>query len=379
MFLVRDAAMHAQFLKALRHGHGYQTHVDAWYDGERIAQLDFGRHLSTGQVAVTGLNRERRTLTLTAAESLWPRLPSAALSPYGVWLQAWVTVTAGKTSFPPVPVFAGKLGTVKKARWEGMLDVAAVDPMWQVNKESFESMRPAPRGMEVVSAIAMLLAEVFPGATLDDRTGSTATIPASTAWDAGAGSRGRAIDELAASIGAEVYADPYAVSPAGTFVVRPVPGLADTPAWTLPDGDESVVVGDVQLQSGLTVVNRWVITSERSDRTPIREVVTDSDPGSPTRYGGPMGKLVDFFSSPLITDNGQAIQAGRAKLNRTIGAARPRNVEVIANPTLDAGDILAIGVDGEQAEYHIIDSFTLPLTPDPASMSIATRSVGGHQ
>ncbi|MEV4416115.1 hypothetical protein [Catellatospora sp. NPDC049609] len=379
MILVGDAVRHAAYERALCRGHGYESRLDVFYQGQQIDSLSLADDLAGGRVEVTARNRERRTLRLTAAQRRWPVAAASALSPYGVWGQAWVTITAGTVRFPDIPVWAGKLLTTGRVRWSGQVTVTGVDPMWQINREPFEVLRPAPRGMEVVSAILMLLQEVLPDATLDDRTGSTATIPAATAWDAGAGSRGKTIDELAASIGAELYAEPWAVAPGGQFVLRPVPTLLDTPAWVLPDGLESVVEADTQLQSGATVVNRWIVTSERTDRPLIREVVTDSDPASPTRYGGPMGRLTDFYSSPLISDNGQARAAGQAKLARSIGSARARTVRVIANPALEAGDVIAIGVDGEAPEYHLADSFDVPLSPDPASMSISTRSVGGTE
>jgi hypothetical protein len=92
---------------------------------------------------------------------------------------------------------------------------------------------------------------------------------------------------------------------------------------------------------------------------------------------GVLGKLTRFWSSPLFSSSGQAREAGQAKLRRSIGLARTRQVTVIANPALDAGDLMAITVDGEGPEFHIADDFAVPLTADPAAMTINTRSTGG--
>ena len=371
MWTVGDDVTHAAFLAALGSSHGFQGRVETWFSGA-LTSLDV--EFESGAVKVSSRNRERRGLDLTVRESLWPTAATDLLTPFGAWCRAYVTITAGATRFPEIPVFAGKVMKPSRVRWSGQVQVTAVDPMWQINREHFEEIRSAPAGATVPAAILMLLTEVFPGATLDNRTGSTAVIPSGLLWSPGKGSRGRAVDELAASIGAELYARPTQVWPYLDAVLRPVPSLNDPVVWTFPDGRESIVAGDKLEQSGAGVVNRWIVTVERQDAPTISVPVTDDNPASPTRYGGPMGRLPDYLSSSLITSEGQAYAAGQAKLNQTLGLTRPRTVTVPGNPALDGGDVLAIGVDGETATRHIADDFTLALQADPPSMDITTRS-----
>lgn len=370
MYTVGDQIIHQRFLAALEDSHGYDGRVEAWYNGTLITQIE----AASGIVKVNARNTERRSLEVTVSERLWPDLDADPLSPFGVWLRVFAIVTAGAAPFPEVPTFTGPLATVGGPRWSGQLTVKARDPFRQIVRESFETLRRAPAGVHIVDTIRILIVEVFPAADVIDLTGSVALVPESTAWDAKAGSRAAAIDDLAASIGAEVIALPGQVWPGGTFIIRPVPSLSDRIAWTLPDGTRSIVAADERSKSGDTIVNRWIVTSERTDTTPVREVVTDDNPGSPTRYGGPMGHLPDFFSSPLISDSGQAVAAGRAKLARSIGLARTRSVTVPVNPALEGGDVLAIAVDGEPVEIHIADSFDIPVTSQPPDMTIDTRS-----
>lgn len=374
MFTVGDQVTHGRFLQTLGGTHSLTSFVDVWLAGEKVAQYSTEDVIESGTIRVTGRNRERRALELTAADELWPADASDPFSPYGMWLTVRMRVSAGLSVFPDVPVFAGKVLRVRKQRWSGKMTVQAVDPMWQVNREAIEAPRPAPAGDRLAGGIHTLLSEVFGQASLTDLTGSTAAVPPATLWNGGTGSRGRTIDELAAALGAEVFALPTEVAPGGQFMVRPVPDLGDTVAWTLPDGAESVVVDDQQVQSGAGVVNRWIVTVERPDAPPIYVQVTDDDPASPTRYGGPMGRMSDFLSSSLITDEVQANAAGRAKLARTKGLARTRQVTIAANPALEAGDVLSIGVDGEAAETHIVDDFELSLSPEQPAMTILTRS-----
>jgi hypothetical protein len=372
MFTVGDAVTQKAFLAALCSAHGYAGRIEAWYGGALLDEVQF----ESGSVKVTARNRERRTLDLTVAEKLWPSLPSDPLSPFGVWLRGYATVYAGATVFPEVPVFAGPLSDVKRQRWSGKLTVSGRDPFRQVNREPFEALRTAPAGALIPEAILMLLQEVFPNATLLDLTGSTAVVPPSTVWDARAGSRGAAIDDLATAIGAEVFALPTAVPPDGHFVLRPIPMATDPVAWTLPTGAAAIVQSDELTKSSDRVVNRWIVTSERSDSTPIRVPVTDDDPASPTRYGGPMGKLTDFYSSPLIGSEAQAATAGLAKLTRSTGLARTRAIEVPTNPALEAGDVMWVSVEDETGQVHIADEFPVSLVHDPAAMKIDTRTTG---
>lgn len=372
MFLVgNNPATLKAFLAALGAGHGYSGRVESWLLGEKVADITF----ESGSVKVTGRNRERRNIgDLKVKEALWPTLPTDPLSPYGMWLKAYVDVTAGATGFPEVPVFAGPVQDADRTRWSGFVAVKAVDPFWRVNREAFEQLRPAPADQPIVDTILVLLREVYPDATLQDLTSSTATVPAGLAWNPGQGSRGRAIDELAASIGAEVFARPTEVWPAGDFVIRPLPQVTDPVAWTIPDGDASIVEDDRTVRSGAKVVNRWIGTVERPDSPPLTVTVTDDDPGSPTRYGGPMGKLVDFFSSPVIKTEAGMRVALEAKLVRSISLAAPRTITIPTNPALDAGDVLGIGVDGEDVENYIADDFGIALQHDPATMSVDART-----
>lgn len=379
MWLVGDEVTHARFLEVIGSSHSRTSFVDVWLEGVKVAEYSTEDVIESGTVRVTARNRERRSLDLVAKEGLWPVEATDPFSPYGMWLTVRVRVSAGRTVFPDVPVFAGKVLDVRRQRWSGKIAVKAVDPMWQVNREAIESPRPAPSGDRITTGIGFLLREVFPAATVHDISGALDAIPASTLWNSGAGSRGRTIDELAASVGAEVYARPTAVAPAGDFVIRLVPNLDGTVAWTLPDGAASIVVDDQQVQSGAAVVNKWIVTVERPDAPPIYVQVADEDAASPTRYGGPMGKLVDFYASSLIASEGQAQVAGRAKLARTKGLARTRQVVIAANPALEAGDVLSIGVDGEIAETHIADDFDIPLSPEQPAMNIQTRSTVGNQ
>jgi len=375
MYTVTNASVHAQFLRALEKPHRRVSYVDVWYGGVKIDSLNFEKDLESGSVFATGRNRERRTLNLGASERLWPYGETDSLSPYGIWLQAFTTIEAGATAYGPIPVFAGKVTRVKRKRRSGVVMVKAVDPMRQVNQEPIEAPRQAPQ-VPIPTAILTLLREVLPSASLTNETTLSVTITDNTVWNAGWGSRGRALDELSAALGAELFALPTAVYPNGEFVLRPVPGLDGAADWTVTG---NIVEDDQQEKSNEEVVNRWIVSVERPDSTTLFVRVTDDDPSSATRYGGPMGNLAKDFSSALIQTVTQAETAGRAKLNRTKGIASARRLAMIANPALECGDLISVSVDGEPYETNIVDDFELPLTADQADMVALCRASGGDE
>jgi len=374
MLQVGDSATHAAFLSALTSSHGYNVIVESYFEGEKIGEVS----VEGGTVQVTADARERRRIDdLTAPERYWPTVSDSVLSPQGIWVRALVQITSGTRVFPAVPVFAGKLLRTRRINRSGHVVCVAADPMWQVNRESFEIPRAAPAGTGIVALVSQLLLEVFPAATLEDRVGGSATVPTSgLVWDAAAGSRGMAIDELATSVGAEVFARPTRVWPAADFVIRPVPRLNTGPAvWLLTDGPGGVISQDVRQLDGESVVNRWIGTVEpTSGSGTLYASATDVSITSATRYGGPMGKLVDFYSSPLVSSVAQLQIALQAKLARSIGMADGRALRVIVNPALEGGDLLQVSMGTEAAVRHIADSFDVPLSVASASMDIQTRS-----
>jgi hypothetical protein len=344
---------------ALTESHEVVTKVEAWWDGQRRGVVD----ISSGTVTIRARNRVRRDLDLYVAEDLWPTSETSLLSPYGAELRVWAGISYGPGDVELVPVFRGRVATVERTTLSGQLHITAMDRFADINDAGFETTRAAPAGARLTDAIRSLIGEVLPDATVTDLTAATATVPAGLVWDR---DRGSAIDDLAKAIGAEVVCGPE-----GGFTIQPVPALSDTPVWALAEGVN--VVADVPVQSRVGAANAVVVTAERADGgPPIRVVVRDDNPASPTRRDGPFGKVTRYYSSALITDEGQAAQAGSAVLTRALGITRQRTITTVPNPALDAGDTIVATVGGVR-ELHIADVITLPLGHDGA-MTVQTRS-----
>ena len=110
-------------------------------------------------------------------------------------IRAWWTLRTGLTPWPPVPIFTGRVETVARARRSGLVKVTCADRFAQINDEGFEGARRAPAGVNPIAAISALIQEVYPNAAVIDQVHTLTTVPAGLAWDAGDGSRGKAVDE----------------------------------------------------------------------------------------------------------------------------------------------------------------------------------------
>lgn len=355
----------ADWLAALGRSHGRYTRMEVWYDGEQVAEYQ----PQSGSVQVTARNRVRRTLSATLPESAWPVRPTDPLAPYGSQLRVYQGITGANGALidDEVPVFAGRIKSVSRQRFAGQMTVNAEDRFAEVNDAQFETPFTPRSGVIAVTTIQQLVLGVVPDAIVLDQTGAADPVPQGIAWDT---DRGQAIDDLAAAIGAEVVFLPDGV----TCVIRPVPVLGGTPAWTLTEGAGGVLIRDTDSRDRTDVANRLIVHVEQAGQNQILVAVTDDDASSPTRYGGPYGKVVRHYRNPLITSAGQGQRAGAARLARVIGATRVRQLDHMPNPALEAGDLTAVQT-AVGTEQHIADSFALPLAVTDG-MTTQTRSTG---
>ena len=217
-----------------------------------------------------------------------------------------------------------------------------------------------------VDLIESLLLETVPDAVVVRRTARDAPV-ARTTWEK---DRWGAIDgsdaSLARSIGVEVWADGR-----GRYVISDVPTLSDPVVWTADSGARGVLVTAAASTSVDRVYNVVVAIGDASDgSTPIGPVIVqDLGVTSPTRVGGPFGRRVRHYSSPLLRSIGQADTAARSLLANSLGLSKGMSFTAVPNAALEPGDVV-LANDG-QPELHILDKITLSSS---GPMSCETRS-----
>lgn len=355
----------AGFLDALGRSHRVISRIDAYQGGAFIGTVPF----SEGKVDVTARNRIRRTLNITCAGALYPLEYTDLLSPYATVLQAWAGIDLGTTQVL-LPVFNGKVELVdNRDQFGGGIEVRARDLMGDVNDARFEQPRAAPTDARIIDAIQALLVEAVPTATVavDAGIDTTSLVPSGLMWDT---DRGQAVDDLAQSIGAEVFATPDGAG----FRVRNVPTLYDPPSWTALEGAGGTLVTAGRSVGREGVYNVVVGVIERANGDiPLRFIAEDTNVGSPTYVGGLFGRVTRFLRNPLVTSAAQGETATIALLARSIGATRTRTITCVPNAAAEAGDVITALVAGA-TETHIADTFSLPLHAEGGAMTVGTRS-----
>lgn len=344
---------------ALTQSHGMSARATVYSPTFGVLDLP----IAGGSVTADATSMVRRTATILADPAHWPRSPQDLLAPYGSYCQVdyGIVLPSGDTEW--VPLIFGLLDSAQRQRplsGSGEVTVSLVDLSAQVAEDRFDTPTQTVSGATVVAEITRLIHETLPNVTVTDRTGSTQLAPVldmeRERWRDG-------VEKLAEAIAAEVYFDQQ-----GVAVIRPVPTLDDPPVWRVTSGEMGNLLTARDTLSRQRVYNRVIVSGQRSDGTaPAYAVVTDTT--SPTYWGGPFGKRPRFYTSPLLTTNGQCTTTGQSLLARAQGAGVVVEHETLVNPALEPGDVVV----GDDGTTYILDRLTTPLTPE-GTQPLDTRS-----
>lgn len=323
--------------------------------------------LSSGSVTVDVGSQTRRSgrLGFAASGHWWPDDPFAILSPLGSELSIEYGIVLDATITEWVPLIRGPIVDVRRSQpfgGDAAIEVTMADRSIRVADAKFDQPVQTLAGATTVSEIRRLITDVLPTVTVTDLTGSTQVAAQleieRERWTDG-------VEKLAASIGAEVFADPL-----GNFTIRTQPTLSDNPVWTLANDAFSIVTGLDERATRDGAYSKVVASGQRTDGTaPVWAAVTDTDPNSPTYINGPFGTRTKFLTSNLLTTAPQCTTAATAVLARSKGMAGGLTLQAIPNPALDVGDVVTL----QPGSVHIIDTLSIPLVPSDAQR-ITTRS-----
>lgn len=187
---------------------------------------------------------------------------------------------------------------------------------------------------------------------------------------------------IAASLGAELYADAH-----GILTFTPVPTLADPVVWRIPRTLATAQPSEEETSEGL--VNLWVVTGDSgsggatigpayawdNDPSSLTYAGPDpvGDPLAPQREGLPWVRVrTARYASALITSEAQADDVARARLADSLGVQASLSFTAVCNPALEPGDVVEVEVSDGVWERHLIDAN--PYTLGGISMSCRTRT-----
>jgi hypothetical protein len=314
----------------------------------------------------------RSTLNLTTTES-WPATATDLLAPYGheIYVERGIRYGNGQSEWVGLGYF--RIDTPEQDQApDGPIALSCPDRMAGIVDGRFLAPRQFTATTTRAALVSTLITEVYPAAVIewDDVPLSAQQIGRSVVGE----DRAALLRDVLTSLGKVGYFDHR-----GLFVIKTPPAVTGAAAWTIDAGADGVMV---QMSRALTregVHNVVVATGEAADTsTPVRAVVADLNPASPTRYGGPFGPVPRFFSSPFITTTAQATSAATALLRQSLGLPYQVDLDSIPNPALEPYDVLEVKYPKRsrspvlRTEVHAVDQVTIPLTPN-AAVKLKTR------
>lgn len=360
----------AGFLAALAAPQQIAVRADVNKGGVRLYS---GLPVVGGSVDVDVSRITRRALSLTLAPRMstgaytdfptLPILPSDPLGHFGqeIDVQWGLTYPDGVTEWIPLGVFRvdSAAGSILN---DGTVRVSGVSREAFIADARFTAPYTASSG-SAQSLIATLIHEVLPSVEVISSASMDRRVPRST-WDE---DRWAAIVDLADSIAAVVYTDPY-----GRFVIANAPTINTAPVWSVRSGAGGVLVSASTSSSRAKIYNKVVVRGESpsSDSAPVSGSATDTSASSHTRWGDPatgaFGMVPRFMRLPTVTTNEQAVAVARANLGKYLGAAATLDLSTVPNPALEGGDVIDIIPDAEDpagsVRRHAVDSFSIPLS-----------------
>lgn len=313
-------------------------------------------------IVTEGVDAERSN------QSLFPRRPGDLLSIYGheVFIRRGVRVSDDVTLWSSMGYFriedvdqgGHSRANITLSGGDRMAGIIEARPLQPIEY---------PPTATVGFVVAQLVGEVYPNAAIvfDDEDLVFTNLGRTLVVE---DNRYAALKEIAEAFGKIFYWD-------GSGALR----FTDTPdeeipRWIVKAGEQGVLVDSSRRISRHGIYNAVAATGEAGETNvnPVRAVAFDMGETSPTRWGGPFGRVPRFYSSPLIRTAPQAASAATSILRRHLGAPYSVDFGTIPNPALRPWDPIRVIQEDGTRDLHIVDSVTVPLVAT-ATMTGTTR------
>lgn len=360
-----------RFRQALAQSHTMVARVDAHYDGA-VTLADVP--ISAGSVTVDRGSKVRRSLSLTVADpSLLPWDATDPLAVYGQQLvvSRGIRFTDGSTEMIPLGTF--RINEPSGDTLYGPVTLSGQSMECAIADDVFDVPTSTKGVGTCVAAIEVLIHQTLPSAVVVNLTSDGRNPPcAVVAWDAG-GNRWDAVVQIATAMQAEIYVDAL-----NRFVITDTPNvLSDAVVWDIAEGEGGTLMASSRTMSRTAVYNNVVASGENTsgNSVPVSAFARDTNPTSPTRWGGPFGKVTKHISSGLWTTTAACQAAANAALFDAIAPNIQASIDASPNPALEGGDVIRVAHTVHK-ELFLVQSLSIPLTAD-GDFSISLR--GGKE
>jgi len=310
----------------------WSTKVEVLYSDAVVTTLTV---VTDGSVSIDEV-AVRRSLDLTMVDpdgTLTPADARDLLAPKGTEIRVYkgLDTSPGTTEWVPLGVF-GVVQPVVSAHQPGtVIKVKAFDRVDAVRSRRFESPWKIASGTPTYQAITDIVTSRLNVPVRVTTTGSTTPEVVydelSDPWDA--------VRAIASADSLIAFFDPL-----GTLVVAP--DAETETGMEYSPGDSSLLLRSERSLNSDKTYSGVIVKGEHPDVDPIRSVLWDTDPRSPTYYLGPFGKRPYGFSSPLITTQSMADTAAATILPRVTKMRQEVTLDTIGHPGHEIGDVVLI-------------------------------------
>lgn len=250
-----------------------------------------------------------------------------------------VYIRTGIRDYLEIPIFTGRVD-VHNAASNGEVEVLLLSRGAEAIRAAFETPWAAEDSNQARLEIARILQDVNPDWAVDVSNARESTIGRGLVWE---DDRGQALDQLATGSsliwqpdrvgGFTVFDNPYSIGPS----------LGSESVVLLRDGENGTVVDVQDAKSREGIYNSVTVVAERfGNQVPIRVTVRDSDPVSPTLWGGLFGKQNLVIKSQLPIDTNGATDLAIRILRQSLALQRSWTVTCPHMPLLDPGDVFGL-------------------------------------
>jgi hypothetical protein len=166
------------------------------------------------------------------------------------------------------------------------------------------------------------------------------------------------------------------VDATGRFTLRPIPDAMTTTISHVFREGVGCTMSSVSRSFDDEPGYNGVVGHAEGDHlaVPLRSEVWDDDPLSPTYYLGDWGKVPRFFTTGILTTQGQLDEAVETLLREELRTEQSATVTAIADPTVDADEVVVVERSRSKVRGRWqVQSVTLPLGGAAMTLSLVAR------
>ncbi len=333
-------------------------------------------NLTDGSVTLDATQAWRGSADLTVIdEDLIPEIAGDPLTPYGNEVQVLrgLELPDGTPELISLGHFPISTTSVDDTGESLDMRLSLFDRAQKVSTDAVEAVYQVPEGSKFTDAIIGLVGRTYPDVQTSGFDGIDYVTPITLGIEE-QGDPWEFAQNLAMAIGCDLYFDGD-----GVLVLRSVHDLTEVAQFN--EGDDGVLLRVSKEWSRENVHNRWIVTVEAGGSLIIRGEATDDDPGSPTFYGGPFGRVprwetLEYVNTGSIQDAQNQVNLVASLLKqREMGKAQALEFGTLVHPALEPDDVVRVTREKSKLnELHVLDSLQIPLMPDQ-EMSGNTRMV----